>query len=279
MAILQNYLTKNPCYTAGRTIEVKGLVLHSVGVPQPDPNVFLKNWDKSTYNAACVHGFIGEDDVYITLPSFETPGIAHRGWHSGKGTLGRANDSHLGFEMCEPKWIKYTGGATFTVSDLEKARNFVEKTTRNAVILFAKLCVFHGLNPLEDGVILSHAEAHKAGIASNHGDPAHLWRQLKMDYDMDKFRQDVYNVMKKFNEEDEEDMDLARFKQLWYEMRLDLQDNDAGSWSKEARDWAVKEGLIGGMSSEGFNGAWEDLLTREQLVMVLYRFAQMMGKA
>ena len=62
-------------------------------------------------------------------------------------------------------------------------------------------------------------------------------------------------------------------------MRLDLQDNDAGSWSKEARDWAVKEGLIGGMSSEGFNGAWEDLLTREQLVMVLYRFAQMMGKA
>lgn len=279
MAILQNYLTKNPCYTAGRTIEVKGLVLHSVGVPQPDPKVFLKNWDKSTYNAACVHGFIGEDDVYITLPSFETPGIAHRGWHSGKGKLGRANDSHLGFEMCEPKWIKYTGGATFTVSDLEKARNFVEKTTHNAVVLFAKLCVFHGLNPLEEGVILSHAEAHQAGIASNHGDPAHLWRQLKMDYDMDKFRQDVYNVMKKFNEEDEEDMDLARFKQLWYEMRLDLQDNDAGSWSKEARDWAVKEGLIGGMSSEGFNGAWEDLLTREQLVMVLYRFAQMMGKA
>ena len=38
-------------------------------------------------------------------------------------------------------------------------------------------------------------------------------------------------------------------------------------------DWLV----VG--STEGFNGMWEDLMTREQLVTVLYRFAQMMGQA
>ena len=35
MKLVESILTKNPCYTAGRTITVKGLMLHSVGCPQP----------------------------------------------------------------------------------------------------------------------------------------------------------------------------------------------------------------------------------------------------
>lgn len=59
--------------------------------------------------------------------------------------------------------------------------------------------------------------------------------------------------------------------------RKTLQDNDAGDWSREARDWAIKTGLMQG----GGNGnyMWQDFLTREQLVTVLYRFAQQLGKA
>ena len=72
-------------------------------------------------------------------------------------------------------------------------------------------------------------------------------------------------------------MDVGRFKELWREMRKDLQDNDSGQWSAEAREWAVSSGLIQG--SGGDNYMWEDLLTREQMVTLLYRFAQMMGKA
>ena len=49
---------------------------------------------------------------------------------------------------------------------------------------------------MADGVIVSHAEGHKRGIASNHGDPEHLWRQLSMGYTMDGFRKDVKNAMK-----------------------------------------------------------------------------------
>lgn len=78
---------------------------------------------------------------------------------------------------------------------------------------------------------------------------------------------------------EEKNVELVEFKKLFNQMRQELRTNNAGSWSKEARDWAVSTGLVQGASDGEFNGAWEDLLTREQLVTVLYRFAQIMGKA
>lgn len=278
MAIIQRYVTKNPCYTSGRKIEVKGLTLHSIGCPQPDPVKIINNWDREDFGSACVHGFIGESDTYITLPVFETPGTAHRGWHAGKGANGSVNNTHIGIEMCEPGNIKYTKGSTFTCSDPVSARKYVEKVTRNAVVLFAKMCEFHKLNPLADGVIISHAEGYQRGVASNHGDPDHLWRQLGMDYDMNKFRQDVYKEMSK-NTQGSEKMkneELERFKSLFKEMRKELQDNDASAWSLEARKWAVQKGLVQGSTDGSFNGMWEDFLTREQLVTILYRFARLL---
>ena len=47
--------------------------------------------------------------------------------------------------------------------------------------------------------------------------------------------------------------------------------------SEEARKWAVDNGIIRGGNSDEFNGMWEDMMTREQLVTVLYRFAQKFG--
>ena len=81
-------------------------------------------------------------------------------------------------------------------------------------------------------------------------------------------------------QEDDEDMNQETFKKMWLEMRRDLQDNDSGSYSKEAREWAVKTGLVkgGGKLPDGSdNYMWEDLLTREQMATLLYRFAQMAG--
>ena len=75
-------------------------------------------------------------------------------------------------------------------------------------------------------------------------------------------------------------MDVKRFEELWREMRRELQDNDSGAWSQEARDWALRTELIqgGGTLPDGSpNYMWEDVLTREQLVTVLYRFAQRAG--
>ena len=76
--------------------------------------------------------------------------------------------------------------------------------------------------------------------------------------------------------EEDEDMDVTRFKELWLEMRQELQDNDASDWSQQARDWATSNGLVEG---DGSSYMWEDVMTREQFITVLYRFAQIMGKA
>lgn len=197
VSIETRYLTNNPCYKQGRKITVRGLMLHSIGTPQPDPLVFIKNWNSASYDSACVHGFVGQEKVYITLPCFEITGVAMRGWHAGAG----ANNTHIGIEMTEPSSIRYTGGSNFTCSDRAGAIAFVKKNTENAAELFAKLCIFHGLDPMKDGVIISHAEGYRRGIASNHGDPDHLWRGLGMGYNMDKFRADVAALMKKEGKE------------------------------------------------------------------------------
>lgn len=78
-------------------------------------------------------------------------------------------------------------------------------------------------------------------------------------------------------DEEDDDMDINKFKELWREMRKELQDNDASAYSEEARKWAVDNGIIRGGNSDEFNGMWEDMMTREQLVTVLYRFAQKFG--
>ena len=181
MKLVQSILTKNPCYTAGRKITVKGLMLHSVGCSQPKASVFINSWNSASYGNACVHGFIDGNDgtVYQTLP------WNHRGWHAG----GDANNTHIGVEMCEPACIKYTGGSSFTCSDTATARAVAKRTYEAAVELFAMLCKEYGLNPLT--AIISHKEGHAKGIASNHGDPEHLWKGLGMSYTMDTFRQAV----------------------------------------------------------------------------------------
>ena len=204
MKIVRSLLTLNPCYTEGRKITVKGLMLHSVGCPQPSASVFIKNWNKSTYNNACVHGFIDANDgtVYQTLP------WNHRGWHGG----GSSNNTHIGVEMCEPGCIKYTGGASFTCSDLTSARVAARRTYEAAVELFAMLCKEYGLDPLKD--ICSHREGYAKGIASNHGDPEHLWTQLGMPYTMDTFRKAVKAKLEKPQEQKVTEMRYNKISEM-----------------------------------------------------------------
>lgn len=64
------------------------------------------------------------------------------------------------------------------------------------------------------------------------------------------------------------------------EYRQELQDNDKGDWSEEAREWATKVGLFAGNGSD-INGEpnymWQDFLTREQAAQLFYRFAKNNG--
>ena len=191
MKLVESILTRNPCYTAGRKITVKGLMLHSVGCPQPKASAFISSWNSPAHDSSCVHGFIdGEDGTaYQTLP------WNHRGWHCGSGSRGSGNNTHIGVEMCEPACIRYTAGSNFTCSDVAAARAVAERTYGTAVELFAMLCEKYGLDPLADGAVISHREGCARGIASNHGDPEHLWAQLGLRYTMDGFRKAVKAAM------------------------------------------------------------------------------------
>lgn len=210
MKLVENILTKNPCYTAGKKITVKGLMLHSVGCPQPKASVFINSWNSASYTAACVHGFIDGNDgtVHQTLP------WNHRGWHCGSGSNGSGNNTHIGVEMCEPACIKYTSGSNFTCSDLATAKAVAKRTYEAAVELFAYLCKKYNLNPLADGVIISHREGHSRGIASNHGDPEHLWNGLGMGYTMDGFRKAVKTAMDGGSANDTKGLQASALKDL-----------------------------------------------------------------
>ena len=206
MKTIESIMTRNPCYRAGRTITVKGLMLHSVGCSQPSAQVFINNWNTATFKSACVHAFIDGNTgtVYQTLP------WNHRGWHGGSGNKGCCNNTHIGVEMCEPKEIKYTTGGRFTCADSAAAKACVKRTYDSAVELFAYLCKLYGLNPLTD--ICSHKEGCAKGIATNHGDPEHLWTGLGTGYTMDGFRKAVKDKMN--GKTETEDLTMTQYEEL-----------------------------------------------------------------
>ena len=184
MNLIQNYLTESGCYKAGKHITVQGLMIHSVGCPQPKADAFMKNWNRADANA-CVHAIIEPGgNVYQILP------WEHRGWHCG----GSANNTHIGVEMTEPATIKYTSGAAWVeTGDGKNTKAHVLATYRYAVELFAHLCKQFHLDPMADGVIISHSEGCRRGIASNHGDVEHLWSKFGLS--MGQFRKDIRAAM------------------------------------------------------------------------------------
>lgn len=186
IVIIEQFAENNACYKEGETLEVKGLMLHSIGSSQPSAKVFARNYNvEYPYDSSvCPHAFLQSDGTVYQLIPWEM-----KSWHAG----GSANATHIGVEMCEPGCITYTAANEFTVAeeDLETAKEYVQGTYRSAVNLFAQLCIQYDLDPLEDGVILSHTEGHYRGIASDHGDPEYVWRNLDLPYTMDGFRSDV----------------------------------------------------------------------------------------
>lgn len=252
MRLETKYLTQNPYFRDGRWITgsaFRGFFLHSVGVGQPDPLVFIRQWDKASFTYAGINGFIGADAVYLTAPCLETPGRVKRMPHAGKPA---GNNGYIGFEMCEPAQIHYTVGASFTVQDKAAARAYCRKTYANAVQLFAKLCSFHGKDPLQDGVILSHNEAGRRGIASGHVDPEHLWRGLGLPYTMNGFRQDVANAMKPKEEIDMTKAEVIALIDERIQTALEGKNTTASDWAKDELARAVAAGITDGTRPGGY---------------------------
>lgn len=197
MNIVEAFATKNKCYQVATPLTPQGIMLHSIGTPQPNAAVMARSYNQYQPGgqSVCVHGFIQRDGTYYqTLP------YTMRAWHCG----GAANATHIGIEMTEPASIVYTGGASWRDLDPAATEAHVRGTYAAAVELFAQLCEQYALDPLEYGVIISHAEGAARGIASAHADPTHLWRAFGMT--MDGFRADVAAAMAAKNTDEEDDM-------------------------------------------------------------------------
>ena len=136
MQITEAICTGNSRYRANQRLTPRGVVLHSIGTPQPDARVLRQWWqdDKSKY---VVHYMVDDQRVLHCMPD------DRKCFHVG----GPGNDKWLGIEMGEPREITYTSGARFTVSDLEAARNYALRTYKNAVWLLAQLCRRYGWDP------------------------------------------------------------------------------------------------------------------------------------
>ena len=238
MDIVEAFATKNKCYQVGAPLTPRGIMLHSIGTPQPNAAVMARSFNQYQPGGAsvCVHAFVQADGtVYQTLP------WEMRGWHCG----GSANSTHIGIEMTEPASIVYTGGATFVCSDWERAIAQVTGTYNTAVELFAWLCTQFGLDPRSD--IISHAEASAMGIGTDHADPEHLWRQLGMGYTMGGFRRDVAEAMNE--NDDKEDDDMIRYTTI----------DDVPGWARSTIKEMMDAGLIAGTGG-GNLGLSDDML-------------------
>ena len=232
MDIIEAFATKNKCYQVATPLTAQGIMLHSIGTPQPNAAVMAQNFNQYRPNgqSVCVHAFVQRDGtVYQTLP------WTVQAWHCG----GSANGTHIGVEMTEPDCIRYIGGATFVCSDWERAIAQVTGTYNTAVELFAWLCTQFGLDPRSD--IISHAEASAMGIGTDHADPEHLWRQLGMGYTMDGFRRDVAEAMNE--NDDKEDDDMIRYTTI----------DDVPGWARGTVKKMMDAGLIAGTGGGRLN--------------------------
>ncbi len=188
------------------------------------------------------HYFVDDNEIWCSVSP------DHNAWHCGTKNKYYhktcRNNNSIGVEICM----------------LDKQGNIRHESIKTAVAFVQTLMDEYNI-PIKN-VVRHYDVTHKQCPAPMVSD-ASLWEKFK----------------KSLQEDD--DMDVNRFRELWTEMRKELQDNDSGMWSADARQWAVDNGLITGNGTviDGQpNYMWADLLTREQLVTVLYRFAQMMGK-
>ena len=229
--IIESFATKNKCYQAATPLYPRGIMLHSIGCPQPNASVMAQNFNQYRPNgqSVCVHAFVQRDGtVYQTLP------WTVQAWHCG----GSANSTHIGVEMTEPS-------AGMTRSE---AAEQIAGTYHTAVELFAALCKQYGLDPAQDGVIIGHAEGHRRGVASNHADPELLWRTYDMGYTMDGFRRDVAEAMAAKNT-DKEDDDMIRYTTI----------DDVPGWARGTVKEMMDAGLISGTGG-GNLGLSDDML-------------------
>ena len=250
MTLYQQILTQNDCYKAGRTITPKGVMVHSTGSNNPRVSRYVPGDEVIGYNTngnhwnrsgltKCVHAFIGKFSDG-SIGTVQTLPWNHRGWHAG----GAANNTHIGFEICED-------GLTDA--------SYFQAVYREAVELTACLCGEYGLDPLADGVVICHQEGYRRGVASNHADVLH-WFPIH-GKSMDDFRADVAQEMEENKDVTQEQFDTMMND--WLARRAAL---PASDWAVPYISEAIDKGYMADVG--GSIERPQSFVTREELATV-----------
>ncbi len=175
LTITSHLMTYNDCYNEEDDFtDLQGVVVHSTATPGVNAARWYDLWNQPETNVA-VHSFLDDEGVYNYLPYDQI------GWHAGSP----ANQHYLDFEICEPGGFSYVNNVV-TGYDVYEQQEYFDKIWANAALYTAYLCSMNGFT--EQNVI-SHGEAGRMGIGTNHGDPDH-WFVLH-NRTMDDFRNEV----------------------------------------------------------------------------------------
>lgn len=90
--IKQDFMTKNQCYTNGKTITPKGIMVHSTGTPGLMAQDLRDRWNDPAKEVS-VHAMIDDTVTIQTLP------WTAKAWHCAS----TGNSTHTAFEICEPQ--------------------------------------------------------------------------------------------------------------------------------------------------------------------------------
>lgn len=177
LPITVEFMTNNDCYAYGRKITPTGIMVHSTASPGVMAAAWFDRWNRSfkkgeTDRQVCTHAFLDDTGVWQYLPWNQ------RGWHAG----GAANNSYIGFEICEPGGFHYEGSEMVGYDPAEHETYF-RAIWRNAILLCVMLCRMYAIDPAN---IIGHYEGAAMGIASGHVDPSQ-WFPLHGE-SMDSFR-------------------------------------------------------------------------------------------
>lgn len=198
--------TNSTCYKGTRKMKVKGILFHSTGCNNPNIKRYVqptdgvsgynkmisiigKNTSRTDWNhierQAGLNAWIGklEDG---TVAAVQTMPWNYRPWGCGSGNRGSCNDGWIQFEICE---------------DSLNNKDYFLAVYKEAIELCAYLCKMYGLNPkglvnhngVSVPVITCHADAHKLGFGSNHGDINHWFP--KFGKSMETVRNDVAKLL------------------------------------------------------------------------------------
>ena len=200
--------TQSTCYKGTSKMTVKGVLWHSTGANNPNlkryvqpsdnasdkdqmlkllgTNTYKNDWNHTTVQAGlnCWIGKLADG----TVTTVQTMPWDYKPWGCGSGSKGSCNNGWIQFEICED-------GLT--------DKNYFEKVYKEACEITAYLCEMFDIDPegtidyngVKVPTILCHADSHKLGLGSNHGDIDHWFP--KHGKSMATVRKDVAELMGK----------------------------------------------------------------------------------